>query len=63
MPLSISNSEVGGERATAVKRGPVSAAKGIVALLGGLLLIFLGLEISAPMILAGLSHTEQRTRG
>jgi hypothetical protein len=60
MPLSISNSKVGGDRVTAVKRGPVSAGKGIVALLGGLVLIFLGLEISAPMILARLSHTEQR---
>src|SRR5947209_7542572 len=38
----------------------MSAGKGIVALLGGIVLVFLGLEVSSPFILARLSHTEQR---
>lgn len=38
----------------------MTARGGIIALLAGLVLIFLGLEVSSPMILARLSHTEQR---
>ena len=38
----------------------MSAGKGIVALLGGIVLVFLGLEVSSPFILARLSRTEQR---
>jgi len=38
----------------------MSAKTGIVTLLAGLVTIFLGLEISSPLILARLSHTEQR---
>ena len=62
MPLSISNSEaavavVVSEPAT--RRG-MSAKAGIIALLGGLVVLFLGLEVSSPFILARLSRTEQR---
>jgi len=60
MPLSISNSEAAKTYARAVKRESMSAGGGIILLLGGLVLIFLGLEISSPVILARLSHTEQR---
>ena len=38
----------------------MTARGGIVALLAGLVIIFLLLEVSSPMILARLSHTEQR---
>jgi hypothetical protein len=39
---------------------PASAKQGIVLLLAGLVAIFLGLEVASPLILARLSHTEQR---
>src|SRR5215475_2199757 len=62
MPLSTSNSDVAvavgvGEPA---KRRGVTAKAGIFALLGGLVALYVGLEISSPFILAHLSHTEQR---
>ncbi len=60
MPLSISNSEVAENRTRAASRGPMNAGRGIAALLGGLVLIFLGLEVSSPVILSHLSHTERR---
>jgi hypothetical protein len=59
VPLSTSNSELAGIAEPAT-RGAMSASKGIVALLGGLVLLFVGLEVSSPFILARLSHTEQR---
>src|SRR5215475_7921796 len=62
MPLSISNSEAA--VAVAVRQPTMlqgmSAKAGIIALLSGLVMLFLGLEVSAPFILAHLSHTEQR---
>jgi hypothetical protein len=60
MPLSTSNSEVAEIGARPAKRDALNADKGIVALLGGLVLIFLGLEVASPFVLARLSHTEQR---
>ena len=62
MPLSISNSEAAVAVAVAEpeKRQGMSAKAGIVALLGGLIVLLLGLEVSSPFILARLSHTEQR---
>ena len=62
MPLSISNSDAAVAVAVAepAKRQGMSAKTGIVALLAGLVLLLVGLEVSAPVILAHLSHTEQR---
>lgn len=62
MPLSISNSEAAVAVAVAepVTRRGMSAKAGIVALLGGLVVLLVGLEVSSPYILARLSHTEQR---
>ena len=62
MPLSISNSEAAVAVAVAepAKRQGMSAKAGIIALLAGLVMLFLGLEVSSPFILARLSHTEQR---
>jgi hypothetical protein len=60
MPLSTSNSEVAELSSVSKMRKPMSAQSGIVALLAGLVLIFFGLEVSSSLILAHLSHTEQR---
>lgn len=64
MPSSTSNPEIvepGSQSASrALSRGSMSAKGGIIALLAGIVLIFLGLEVSSPLILARLSHTEQR---
>jgi hypothetical protein len=60
MPLSTSNSEAAVAVAAPIQRAGMSAKAGIVALLGGLVVFFLGLEVSSPFILARLSHTEQR---
>ena len=40
--------------------GGRSARSGIIALLTGLVLIFLTLEVTSPLVLAHFSHTEQR---
>ena len=42
------------------KRPGISAKGGIIALLSGLIVLLVGLEVSSPFILARLSHTEQR---
>ena len=60
MPLSISSSEIGEQTASVVTRSQMSATAGIYALLAGLVVLFVGLEFSSPLILARLSHTEQR---
>src|SRR5215470_20401289 len=62
MPLSISNSEAAVAVAVdePAKRRGMSAKVGIITLLAGLVLLYLGLEVSSPMILAHLSRTEQR---
>ena len=64
MPSSTFSSEIAepGSPPTArgSARGSMSARGGIIVLLTGLVLIFLGLEVSSPLILARLSHTEQR---
>lgn len=62
MPLSTSNSDTAVAVAVApsAKRRGMSAKAGIVTLLAGLVLLYLGLEVSSPAILAHLSRTEQR---
>src|SRR5262249_37126729 len=62
MPLFISNSEAAAAVAVAepAKHRGMTANAGMVALLAGLVLLLLGLEVTAPVILAHLSHTEQR---
>ena len=59
MPSSTFSSEIT-ESVKPAARVSMSPRAGIIALLAGLILIFLGLEISSPLILARLSHTEQR---
>lgn len=64
MPSSTFNSEVvepGSQPASrGSSSGSMTAKGGIIALLAGLVVILLGLEVSSPLILARLSHTEQR---
>lgn len=70
MPSSISNSEAP-DRALSIASdqqpidappidAKMSAKTGIVWLLSGLIIIFVGLELSSPVILAHLSNTERR---
>ncbi len=60
MPSSTFSSEVVEPQTRPAARGSMSARAGIISLLAGLVVIFLGLELSSPLILAHLSHTEQR---
>jgi hypothetical protein len=60
MPSSTFNSEIVEPGTVPPARGSITAKRGIIMLLAGLVIIFLGLEISSPLILARLSHTEQR---
>jgi len=60
MPLSISNSELEEKVVPSPSRSVMSAKAGLFVLLAGLGVLFLGLEVSSPIILAHLSHTEQR---
>src|SRR5258706_15137646 len=60
MPSSTFNSEIVEPGTLPPPRGSMSATAGVIALLAGLVVIFLGLEVSSPLILARLSHTEQR---
>ena len=60
MPSSTFSSETIETAAPPRAASSMSAKTGIVALLGGLIAILLGLEISSPMILARLSRTERR---
>jgi hypothetical protein len=60
MPSSTFSSETIETAAPPLAASSMSAKAGIVALLGGLAAILLGLEISSPMILARLSRTERR---
>jgi len=60
MPSSTFSSEIAESGSPPAARGSMSARGGIIALLAGLVVIFLGLEVSSPLILARLSHTEQR---
>lgn len=59
MPLSTSNSETASVPLADARR-PMSARTGIIALLVGLALIFLGLEIISPLVLTRLSRIERR---
>jgi hypothetical protein len=61
MPLSTSNSEGASGLPPLQPAGrPMSARTGIFALLTGLALILLGLELSSPLILTRLSRIERR---
>jgi hypothetical protein len=60
MPLSTSSSERASGIPPAPARHPMSARTGIAALLTGLALILLGLELSSPLILNRLSRIERR---
>src|SRR5258708_33551603 len=64
MPSSTFSSEIADPGSPQTVRGSsragMSARAGIITLLAGLVVIFPGLEVSSPMILARLSHTEQR---
>ena len=60
-PAGISSSaEKGSAREGGPHRARMTATVGIWALLSGLVVIFAGLELSAPFILAHLSRTERR---
>jgi hypothetical protein len=62
MPLSTSSSDgVGSTPYAPVPRRMIERT-GIIALLTGLLIIFLGLEVGSPVILTRLSHTELRVK-
>ena len=60
MPSSTFSSEVVEPQTRPAARGSMSARAGIISLLAGLVVIFLGLELSSPLILERLSHTAQR---
>jgi hypothetical protein len=60
MPLSTSSSEPISGTPPAPARRPMSVQTGIAALLTGLALIFLGLELGSPLILTRLSKIERR---
>lgn len=60
MPLSTSSSEPTSGTPPAPARRPMSVQTGIAALLTGLALIFLGLELGSPLILTRLSKIERR---
>lgn len=68
MPLSTFNSDVTRAQAAALAQPgeaalsakAMSAKAGFVYLLAGLVIIFVGLEFSSPLILARLSNTERR---
>jgi hypothetical protein len=60
MPSSTFSSEIAEPGTHLAARSSLSAKTGIIALLAALVIIFLGLEVSSPLILARLSHTEQR---
>lgn len=62
MPSSISNSESAGGAASPRALHSQSARTGIVALLTGLAVILLGLEIASPWILTHLSRIERRVK-
>jgi len=64
MHLSTSNSRKPDVRAPAAEQDrTVNARTGIVVLLAGLVFIFVGLEVTAPVMLAHLSQTERRITG
>jgi hypothetical protein len=60
MPSSTFNSEIAEPASPPTVRSSISAKAGIIALLAGLVIMFLGLEVASPLILSRLSHTEQR---
>jgi len=60
MPSSTFSSEPVEVSTPVPARKGISANAGIVALILGLIVIYLALEVSSPFILARLSHTEQR---
>jgi hypothetical protein len=63
MPLSTSSSDgVGGMPSTPTRR-LTSARTGVIALLTGLAVILLGLELASPVILTHLSRIERREEG
>lgn len=60
MPLSTSNSETESALPLGNARRPMSARTGLIALLTGLALILLALEVVSPLILTRLSRIERR---
>jgi hypothetical protein len=62
MPLSTSSSDGVGSTPYAPVPSRMSERTGIIALLTGLLVILLGLEVGSPVILTRLSHTELRVK-
>lgn len=60
MPLSTSNSETASAMPLGNARRPMSARTGLIALLTGLALILLALEVVSPLILTRLSRIERR---
>jgi hypothetical protein len=60
MPLSTSSSERVEGHASAPARSGFGPGQGIIALVAGVVVFFLGLEVSSPLILAHISRTERR---